>query len=326
MANGDGDFQVRAFWRWSNFIDSLNSAGKPILRVNLDETSCKMHMVPQRGFVIEPNPKLRRQLLRCGQGADLGMRRSAFTLVAFACDDAEVQKKLPQVFIVNEHVATASDLVEMSERCPPNVLVLRRKSGWVNAALMEQIIKVLAHCIRSELSTHHVVLHMDTCPVHTHASVLEACSSKGLFVHFVPAGTTAWLQPLDVSAFSRLKGYIRKEMQQARLASRDGHVEKLEVLEICRRGVDEVLRSRGWSRAFQLCGLGGQGRLSKGLAARLCLQEAPAVGSELPSLADLQVIFPSRRVIPIDAIFQLALVRSLPTMPVLSLPRSARLP
>lgn len=319
--------QARACWQWASFIASCNTGEEPVLRVNLDETSLKLHVPARPGLVFEPCPKRRRTLLRQGRGPDLKTRRAAVTLVAFACDDEEVQRILPQIFVVNEHVVTKADVAELADRCEGNVQIIRRKSAWVNAGFTATVVDTLADCLKEELRKRQVVLHMDTCPAHTHVDVLKACSRAGIFVHFVPASSTAWLQPLDVAIFSKFKGWVVREVERQRLASATGSLTRPQVLDIYRRGVVDVIQAQGWARAFEVTGLRGQDKLSSGLLSRLNASSPPMVSSELPSFADLQVIFPAGMDIPIEELFATALARTaVRGGSVLRLPQSARLP
>lgn len=295
-----------------------------MLHVNLDETSLKLHVPPRHGYVVERCPKRRRRLLRGGQGGDLKSRRAAVTLIAFACDDETVQKLLPQIFLVNEHVVTKADVAELRSRCQDRVLISRRRSSWVNAATMVEVVKVLAACLES-LQGYHVVLHMDVCPSHTHASVLQACSDANFFVHFIPACTTFCLQPLDVAVFCKLKSWVSHAVERRRLESPAGLVTRADTLEIWRRGVDEVIRSQGWRQAFEQCGLLGQGNLSASLASRLDFCSWSPIGDGLPSLADLQAVFPANRCAQLELLFQSVLKKE-KLAHIVRIPRRARLP
>ena len=283
---------------------------------------------PRPGLVVEPSPKRRRRLLQEGGcGPDLKTKRAAVTLVAFACDDEETMQTLPQVFIVNENVVTRDVVEGLSGRCLGNVRVLRRKSSWVTAVLMVELVQLLAACLKDHLNTHQVVFHMDTCPAHLHPTVLKACSDAGMHLQVIPASATAWLQPLDVSVFGKFKSWVVREVERQRLGSSSGMLSRAEMLEVYRMAVDEVIRGQGWARAFELCGLKGQGQVSTRLLARLGFGEPPAISSDLPTLTDLQSVFPQGMDIPIEAIFRTALATP-PSKPtgMLRLSSSARLP
>ena len=186
--------------------------------------------------------------------------------------------------------------------------------------------EILASSLRGELGKRHVVLHMDTHTGHTHESVLKACSDFGIYVHFVPASTTSWLQPLDVLVFARFKQWVTGEAERRRMASVSGTLTRPEVLHIWLSGVDQVIRSQGWCRAFDMCGLRSQGNLSARLSARLGFSSPPLVGCDLPSLEDLQAVFPSGMDIPVEPLFRLFMVKAAPVPPVLVLHPRARLP
>ena len=275
--------------------------------------------------MLEPCPKKRRRLLRGGRGPDLKTRRSAVTLVAFACDDESVQPKLPQVFVVNEHVLTKAEVIDLSERCSGNVLFVRRKSSWVDTDFMVEMVKALATCLRQELTTHRVILHMDALGAHIRPKVLKACADKGIYAHVIPASTTSWLQPLDVAVFAKFKRWVTREVEHQRLLSESGSLSRFETLNVYRQGVDAVIRARGWGPAFDQCGLRGQNSLSSRLLSRLGYSGPPTCSSDLPTLGDLQAIFPIGLAIPIDAAFHLVSEQAL-AAGVLRLPSRARLP
>lgn len=318
-----GSWQAAACWRWANFLESLKGASQPVLHINLDETSLKLFIPPRPGFVVDPSPKRRRRLLHGRGSPDMKTKRAAVTLVAFACDNDRVQKLLPQVFLVNEHVVTKDDVNDLRAKCQGNVLVSRRKSSWVNAAVMVELVGVLSAILKkNELQNHHVVLHMDAFSAHLHESVLQACAAAGMHLHIIPASCTSSLQPLDVSVFRRFKRWVADEVERRCLASAQGQLLRAETLEVWRLGVDAVIRSQGWRRAFEQCGLLGQLHMSEELTLRAGVLP---VGSDAPSLADLQAIYPARRDIPIEMLFKTALEQERAARAV-RIPTRARLP
>lgn len=239
-------------------MSSCNIDGKPILRVNLDESSLKLHVPARPGLVFEPCPKRRQQLLRQGRGPDLKTRRSAATLIAFACDNVEYQKTLPQIFVVSEHIITKVEADGFAERCSGSVSVLRRKSSWVRADTMVEVVEKLASCLKTVMTTHMVILHFDACSCHLHSDVFQACARHGIFAHVVPASMTAWLQPLDVAVLSKFKGWVVREVERHRLSSSSGSLSRIEMLDIYREGVVQIIQSTDWRAAFELTGLRSQ--------------------------------------------------------------------
>ena len=82
-------------WRWSGFLQACGDQQKPLLLLNMDETTVRLCPQVRRGWVIGDDPGERKQLLRRGPGLSLKERRSALMLVCFLADKAELQHLLP---------------------------------------------------------------------------------------------------------------------------------------------------------------------------------------------------------------------------------------
>jgi hypothetical protein len=309
-------------------VQASSGGSKPVLLLNLDETSVKLCPVARKGYVIF-DLRGRRTILRLGPRPSLSLKHSAVSLVTFVCDDSAVQPRLPHVFVSNQHVLSLSDVAALNEGCPRNVFFTRRKSSWVNAQVLLEIIGLLVACLGDVLRTHTVVLYMDACRTHLHASVARACAEAGVYVVYIPASTTAWLQPLDVCVFSRYKLWVVRELERQRLATATGSLTRAEVIGVYSRGIPAVMESQCWSRAFAVTGLSGQEGLSSELQKRLQWVSSEPVPPTLPSLADLRSIYPRGAHVPLEEIFALAVRREMPRSgpgAMLRLGRRARLP
>jgi hypothetical protein len=314
------------FWRWCGFLKSCGDTAKPVLLLNLDETSVKLAPCPRKGWVIASYREERLALLGRGDGSSLRARRSAISLVSIVADNDEAQKMLPHVFVSNEHVLSLDNLGELNATSPDNIFFIRRQSSWVNAEAMVDILKVLAASLGTFMTSHRVVLCMDTCPAHLRTEVLQACSRLGIFLLFVPAGMTAWLQPLDIHVFKRYKDWVVRGLERKRLAADTGSsLSSAEVVRVYAAGITAVIEGNSWARAFDLAGLRGQSNLSQKLLRRLGFDGPMSVLPAFPSAADLLATFPRRRRIPVDELFELPLRWTMPEMPVLVLPKRARL-
>lgn len=300
------------------------TADRPVLLLNLDETSIPLWSKPRKGYLMFGNHRGRKAVLRQGPGPSLSLRRSYVSLVALLCDDPAVQPLLPQVFVTNEHVLSKADVESLNADCRPNVFFARRRSSWANAELIVEIVKLLAVSIPEVLRTHRVVLHMDTARSHLHTSVVKACTKEGIFLMYVPASTTAWLQPLDAYVFSSYKRWVGRELEKLRLAGPTGSLPRSVVMGVYSRGLAAVLEAKSWRHAFEATGLRGQCGLSKDLMARLRWAVPPPLSSALPSLGDLQVVYPRGACIPLEDLFELPLRCTRPVK--LVLPQRARLP
>ena len=76
-----------------------------MLRINLDETACRLHCDQKRGLAVSRQRALSRAKKReIVQDVSRGKLRGCFTLIAMICDDASLQPLLPQILLGNEHI------------------------------------------------------------------------------------------------------------------------------------------------------------------------------------------------------------------------------
>ena len=120
-------------WQWWNCLEEQVALPRKVLRVNVDETAVRFYM-PQRAGLVA---KRRRGGPSLAQDAARRQQRSCATHVAAICDDTAVQPSLPQVFIGNEAVLQAAAVKLVRPALHKNVVLLRRKSGWVNKDFLE---------------------------------------------------------------------------------------------------------------------------------------------------------------------------------------------
>ena len=274
----------------------------------MDESSMKLVPVVPRGLVVARGAE-RRALLRTGPGLDLNERRSAVSLVAFACDDPDVQPQLPQVFLSNRKMLTKDQVLQISSQCPTNVFVVQRASAWLNAKVLVEIIQLLAQSLNGAADRRHIILSMDACRVHLTPAVAQACTKAGIFLMIIPASMTPWLQPLDLAIFKKYKNWVSREYERHRLSSPSGRLNRVDAVGIMCRGVAAVLESSNWRRVFERAGLCGQGHLSETLLRRLQCTAPPVISSDMLSLEQLMAIYPKNMCIPVADVFELALAR-----------------
>ena len=312
-----------ACWKWSGFLQSCGDQDKPLLIINMDETSVKLCPQVRKGWIVA-GPEGLKSLRRRGPGLSLAERRSAITLVSFLADKPEYQHLLPHVFLSNMHILSEKEAQDLNETTPENTLFVRQTSGWVNFSILVDILKVLAIYLDGIMDTHRVVLCMDTYKSHLHVDVIRQCTDLGFLLHFIPASLTAWLQPLDVVVFKKYKDWIARETERSRVSSPTGRLSKVEVFRVCAAGVHAVMEGEPWGRAFELAGLRGQVGIAAELSKRLGFDGPVSVPPALPSAADLMAVYPRRLNIPVDDLFELP-VRLSRARPQLVLPKRARL-
>ena len=153
---------------------------------------------------------------------------------------------------------------------------------------------------------HNFLLCVDACPCHCSAQVVRARNKAGLRVFYVAASMTSILQPCDTHVFARLRRFLRAGMEILRLQSETGETQTCQVLKLISEAVHGVLHRYDWKGAFGRTGLRDQQReVSKSTLRKLQWAEAPLIGSALPTLAQLQQVYPRNSLIPVADIFRI---------------------
>ena len=105
--------KAEASWHFFNHCEQrAATAGRRLLRLNLDESAVCLFQGGGRGniFLAKHEPRV--------QQASLRAQRTYVTLVAFVCDDLDVQRALPQVLVASEKAVTLMQLVAIRAACP----------------------------------------------------------------------------------------------------------------------------------------------------------------------------------------------------------------
>ena len=142
--------------------------------------------------------------------ASRGQQRSYLTHVAFICNDATIQAKLPQILIANEHTLPASRLAEIRGICPENVFVFREHSAWVNGKMCCRLLKLLKRALKPYVHSHQPILLFDSLKAHFSSHVWRMWRSGGFWPIVVPPKMTWALQPLDTHAFASFKVRLQR--------------------------------------------------------------------------------------------------------------------
>ena len=132
-----------AVWKWYNFLEARAPPGRQVVRINMDETPLKYDQVRKRkGLLAISKAQHKKQKETLVRRASLALRRSVNTLVAFMCDDDDIQKLLPQVIIGNHRLLLRS-LAALHRDRSDSVYVLSRKTGWNHAKMQCEILRLL---------------------------------------------------------------------------------------------------------------------------------------------------------------------------------------
>ena len=293
--------QAKATLQWNNFLESRCEPPRTVLRINMDETSVKLWQGGLRGCIAQGGGQAAGAPLE--QAVSLRSRRAALSLVCFVCDDPVAQRLLPQVIVGNEKVLAASVAQEFQDAHHGNIYLLRRKSAWVNGGTLRCIIQLLAAAVEPLQASRHIILSMDACPVHLVPSVLRSVAKGGMHFLLIAAKMTKWMQPCDVAVFAPLKHRLRQLYGAAQIEARAAELPPKAVLHLIATAVDEVVTGKNWAPAFRRCGLQGGWPTSTRFLQALGSMAGRQESSDLPSLAQLQTLFPRGRDIPLDALF-----------------------
>ena len=300
--------QAFATWTWHNFLESENIGEKIVVRINMDESSCKLSPQPRRGCLALPSGMKSKLCKQIERRNPLKVRRSAVTLAAFISDDDEVNKALPQIIVGGEHVLQAWMTPLLMNNRTDGLFVLRRKSAWLNSDVVVNLVNVLGESLKPFASTRRFVLLLDAAKLHLSKKVVRACTRQGIYVMYVPASMTSFLQPLDTHVFSLFKRYITRKYEEALVNSGSGEVSTFNYLKILIEAVEHIIQGRSWKQAFLQTGFGSQqSKVSRSLRTKLQLDSVPSIDSRLPTFEELAVIYPSNVEPAVDCLFDLFL-------------------
>ena len=297
-------------WRWSNFLHANVEANRRTLLVNMDETNVRLHQDRGAGNLSMRAYRLKRKPRPLSRSVPRGDTRANMTHMATICNDQNVQKLLPQYFLVNARQVSHAECCELQARAPDNVKILRLPKAWVNKEVMLTWLRALSRCLAPLANTHRIILNMDVWRAHTQGHVLQRCGRYGFWPCIVPAKLTWALQPCDTHLFAQYKDRLALECQRRIVATTSGQwTWKTVVGSLC-QVVHEVMEGRSWAKAFEDNGLTPHQELvSTRVRAKLGWEDNYAlVGDRLPELHHLQTIFPRNAIVPIEELFS-ALIR-----------------
>ena len=293
--------QAFACWQWSKYLQKMVPPEKQPLLINFDETAVCVFQGARPGNIM-----LAKNFARI-QHVPRGQQRSYLTHLAFITDDPAVQPLLPQIIVGNERTVKARRLHAIRLGTLPNVRVLRRRSAWVDAAFIVDVIKWLSTALAPFMAARQPILYFDACRAHCHASVFEECAKAGIWPILIPASMTRLLQPLDTHVFLRYKLYLQKEYQVARVRGTSGQLNVEGLIGCINQAIANIIEERPWAAAFDGNGLSsGLSNLRARIKEELQLDSAALEIPEVrPTLAELKACFPQRsRHIPVASIWR----------------------
>ena len=277
----------------------------------MDETAIPLHQIWRPGLLSATARSLKRQPRGIARNASRGERRTMFTLLAFVCNDEDVQQYLPQIMLFNAATTTASEIGQIRQQLPENVFLWVETKAWNTAPVMNRAVNIMAKTLQQHKVDRQIILMCDVFRAHMTRSVWKNMTRLRIFYMLIPAKMTWALQPCDTHVFSIFKRHLSDLSQAAALRNESGRVPTVELVGLVGEVITTVLRGRAWANAFAQIGLNGQQcNVSKRVLSKLGLAETPRVQTDdIPSLADLKEVWPARSIIPLDTIFA-AVVRA----------------
>jgi len=294
--------QATAAWQWYNWTLQRVPKDKKPLRMNFDETSCRLFYEAAPGILGSESVATSAKKGFISQQVTRHQKRGALSLLAVLCDDTTIQSSVPQVIIGNERCLPEGDrqALEESGVLMKNVIVLRRKSAWVTDEVLSQVVAIWGNALRACRLTHQPILLLDVCSTHMGPRFLKACARWDIWLVFVPAKTTWLLQPADTHCFAVFKRYVRQLFEQSLLASSDGVVDIKTIIIHLDRSIRQVFQGRKWSAAFDANGWSWRQQFVREKIIHHCeWTRTSEVGDALPSLDQFLCIFPNSRFIPL---------------------------
>ena len=278
--------------------------GRKLLRMNLDETTCKLWYKPQKGNIAGTLVTATREGSLV-QDVSPGMQKASLSHMGLICDTPPLQPEMPQFILGNEYVLPQSLVSSLSPTLPVNVHLLRRKSCWVNHEVMAEWALALRRALRPHLQNYQPVLLLDACAVHYGEKFLKALQRAHVWVVFVPAGMTWLMQPCDTHVFAKYKRFLRDRQHERMLDDTEPvavsaeHTVKNIVL-----GIRRVLKSHRWAKAFDQNGYGQQQRcVRRRIQSEIGVGSLPDVPKTLLDLPALESIFPNGRTPEVGQLF-----------------------
>jgi hypothetical protein len=195
---------------------------------------------------------------------------------------------------------------------PRSVMLLRRRTASMTSELMTRGLVVLKRSLALFLDTHQILLTDDVYRAHVANEVWQQYLRPNILYCVLPAKLTWVLQPCDTHVFVTYKHRLQAVCQGFAVDSANGKLS----FDVLARGVCQCLvgisEGRSWEKAFEddTGSIGTQADVSQRIRSKLSFEHTPDVRSDLPTVAQLQNVFPKREVLPIDNMFGMFLPAS----------------
>ena len=210
------------YWKGYNFYEAeAHARGRPLVRINMDETSVPVVPAPLRGVVMRSwryHTFARPGRLRTGRQ----QQRANLTYVAFVSDDPELNRHFAQVVIGRKSILLLRDFPKLFNLAPDTIYLMRSDSGWAAEAVLRETLGLLAEVLHHRRPDHVYVLAFDCAPKNLQPALLWLLRGRGMCPLLVPAKMIWLRQPLDVYCFRYFKA-AQAFLRQLQPAAECGH-------------------------------------------------------------------------------------------------------
>lgn len=273
------------FHRWVKHVLRDRLCGRPVVVLNMDETTLSNIKRFKKGVVLSGGPPGMVEKMSQPDGAI-----PHTSLIATISSDAELQRHLPQVRLVRTPRGRVPGRRTLQHYCQAGApqIAWHGGGGWNTVPSMLEYIRLIYSVCRKHLPGRAVVLVMDACSVHLTSVVLQAASRRGMQVVIVPAKMTWALQPLDVYVFRVLKDCARRLELDGREAAGEKRLTCLQRVLVHGDAVRRCLVNRQWHSEVVRCGLTGE--LAGTRSEVLSLLSGMDTAARAPSVDEVQEI------------------------------------
>ena len=246
--------QVMAYCRWIRWIHQRVIAGDSnFVIVNMDETAIQNEYDSRKGYVV-PMRLTSKTQPEFYSRVSTTATRAQLTLAAFICNDASLQKHLPQVLLPKTRLTTIAEWALYDALQEP-VITFHNTTGWVDSGIMKRLLTLLRRKIKQQRPDAKIILLFDGAPQHLSADVIKHANCLELILLMVPTQLTWMLQPLDVFVFKELKSAVIRNQLHVRMQDPGGLLTKEARVHSLGHAVQSILVDKDWSHTFAAVGL-----------------------------------------------------------------------
>ena len=116
---------------------------------------------------------------------------------------------MPQIVICNERKLPAKMHAALQEHLGENILLLRRKSAWVNEESCLEILRLVHQALAPFLNEWQPILMVDALRSHIGVRMFNEGNRYKIWILVIAAGMTWLLQVLDTHGFCSYKSSLR---------------------------------------------------------------------------------------------------------------------